>query len=57
MNKETVRQIYANAKQLKFMKSRANRKTFMGGRGSGKTTTLGYTGGMMFENLPRRKSF
>ncbi|WP_138993960.1 hypothetical protein [Larkinella sp. C7] len=50
-----VKQIYANAKQLKFLRSRAKRKTFMGGRGSGKTTTLGYTVGMMFENLPRAK--
>lgn len=55
MNKETVRQIYANAKQLKFLRSRANRKTFLGGRGSGKTTTLGYTTGQAFELLPRAK--
>ncbi|RCR69417.1 hypothetical protein [Larkinella punicea] len=56
MNKsDTSRQIYANAKQLKFLRSRANRKTFQGGRGSGKTTTLGNVAGMMFEHLPRAK--
>ncbi|MDR6195179.1 hypothetical protein [Siphonobacter sp. SORGH_AS_0500] len=47
--------IYANAKQIKFLRSRAKRKTFQGGRGSGKTTTLGNVVGMMFENLPRAK--
>ncbi|RAJ92218.1 hypothetical protein LX87_05186 [Larkinella arboricola] len=56
MNKApTTRQIYANAKQLKFFRSRAKRKTFQGGRGSGKTTTLGNVVGMMFEHLPRAK--
>ncbi|QHV97953.1 hypothetical protein [Spirosoma endbachense] len=53
--KESIHQVYANAKQLKFMKSRAGRKTFLGGRGSGKTTTSGYTVGQMFEFLPRAK--
>lgn len=50
-----VRHIYANAKQIKFLRSRAKRKTFQGGRGSGKTTTLGNVIGQMFENLPRAK--
>ncbi|GAB3256069.1 hypothetical protein GCM10027347_17650 [Larkinella harenae] len=52
---EKVKQIYVNAKQSKFLRSRANRKTFQGGRGSGKTTTLGYVVGMMFEHMPRAK--
>lgn len=58
MSKDTsgqIRKIYANAKQLKFLRSRAKRKTFQGGRGSGKTTTLGNVVGMLFENLPRAK--
>ncbi|MGA0558290.1 terminase large subunit domain-containing protein [Larkinella sp. VNQ87] len=50
-----IRKIYANAKQLKFLRSRAKRKTFQGGRGSGKTTTLGNVVGMMFEAMPRAK--
>jgi hypothetical protein len=40
MSKVDTHYIYANAKQQKFNRSRAKRKTFMGGRGSGKTRTL-----------------
>ena len=40
MSKQQTKYIYANAKQQKFNRSRAKRKTFMGGRGSGKTRTL-----------------
>ncbi|MDQ1088997.1 hypothetical protein [Siphonobacter sp. SORGH_AS_1065] len=47
--------IYANDKQQKFLRSRAKRKTYQGGRGSGKTTTLGNVIGLMFENMPRAK--
>lgn len=50
-----VRKVYANEKQQKFLRSRAKRKTFQGGRGSGKTSTLGFVVGQAFNNLPRAK--
>ncbi len=50
-----TKRVYANEKQIKFLKSRAKRKTFQGGRGSGKTSTLGFKAGMGFERLPRAK--
>lgn len=48
MSKQNTRHVYANAKQQKFNRSRAKRKTFMGGRGSGKTRTLAFD---IFENM------
>ena len=50
-----TRRVYANDKQQKFLRSRAKRKTFQGGRGSGKTSTLGFVVGQGFERLPRAK--
>lgn len=44
---------YLNPKQLKFQKSRARRKTFQGGRGSGKTYILGVDQYECFWQLPR----
>jgi hypothetical protein len=55
MPKVKIVDAYANIKQLKFMNSRANRKTFEGGRGSGKTRTLGYIIGCIFNRFPRAK--
>ena len=49
------RKVYANPKQIKFLRSRARRKTFNAGRGSGKTTTLGFKVGMIFDRFPRSK--
>lgn len=48
-------QIFAHDKQIKFLRSRAKRKSFIGGRGSGKTHTLGYAVGMAYRTLPREK--
>ena len=36
------RKVYANPQQIRFLRSRARRKTLNAGRGSGKTTTLGF---------------
>ncbi|MFN3378916.1 MAG: terminase large subunit domain-containing protein, partial [Runella zeae] len=49
------KEVYANAKQLKFLRSRAKRKTFNGGRGSGKTRTLGIDVYNSFWELPKGK--
>lgn len=54
MSKER-KEIYANDKQRKFLKSRAKRKTFNGGRGSGKTRTLGFDLYQCFWELPKGK--
>ena len=48
-------QVYAHDKQIKFLQSRAKRKSFIGGRGSGKTHTLGYAIGASYRQLPREK--
>lgn len=48
MSKQNTRYVYANERQQKFNRSRAKRKTFMGGRGSGKTRTLAYD---TFQNM------
>ncbi|UBM58234.1 hypothetical protein LAG90_15630 [Marinilongibacter aquaticus] len=42
-----------NAKQAKFLKSRAKRKSFIGGRGSGKSTVMGLQVGSMWQEFPR----
>lgn len=50
---KVVKKLYATPKQQKFLRSRAKRKTFHGGRGSGKSTTAGYVVGQIFETCPR----
>ncbi len=50
-----VKQVFANDKQIKFLRSRAKRKSFIGGRGSGKTDTLGKVLGMAADRMPRAK--
>jgi hypothetical protein len=45
---EIVRKIHANEKQIKFLRSRAKRKSFIGGRGSGKSTVMGMSVGILF---------
>lgn len=47
--------VFATDPQLKFLRSRAQEKTFLAGRGSGKTNALGYTIGLMFYEMPRAK--
>ena len=55
MNSEEKRVVYANEKQQKFLRSRARRKGFVGGRGSGKSHVLGYCIGQAFRTMPRAK--
>ncbi|AWL07976.1 hypothetical protein HME7025_00091 [Aquirufa nivalisilvae] len=47
--------IFAHQKQIKFLKSRARLKRFIGGRGSAKTHTLGFSAGMAHLEMPRAK--
>jgi hypothetical protein len=42
-----------NAKQAKFLRSRAKRKSFIGGRGSGKSFALGLKVKLLFELFPK----
>lgn len=51
-NREKL-EVYVNQKQEKFLRSRAKRKTFHGGRGSGKTYTLGVDQYQCFWEMPR----
>lgn len=53
--RDDTRYVYANDKQRKFLRSRAKRKTFMGGRGSGKTRTLSMDTYENFWELPKGK--
>lgn len=49
------RKVFAHEKQLKFLRSRAKRKTFHGGRGTAKTNTIGKLVGMIADRLPRSR--
>ncbi|GAB2954811.1 hypothetical protein GCM10027048_20440 [Hymenobacter coalescens] len=51
------RRAYVNAKQLQFLQARARRRTFVGGRGSGKTTVAGHQTRVEMNFLPRAKFF
>ena len=42
-----------NIKQWKFLRSRAKRKSFIGGRGSGKSIAMGFQVGILFNDFPR----
>lgn len=48
-------QVYINAKQREFLAAPQRRKTFVGGRGSGKSTTKGFKDYQRFHQLPRSK--
>lgn len=48
-----VMNVAPNAKQWKLLKSRAKRKSFIGGRGSGKSVGLGMKMGLIFNAMPR----
>ena len=50
---QAIKERYLNPKQIKFQRSRAKRKTFQGGRGSGKTYILGVDQYECFWQLPR----
>lgn len=47
--------VYAHEKQLKILQSRAREKRVIGGRGSAKTHTLGFTCGLAYMEMPRAK--
>ena len=46
------KQVYINEKQKQFLISTASTKIFLGGRGSGKTTEIGYEMGMRSGDMP-----
>jgi len=50
-----MKKVYLNPKQLQFMQMEQQVKTFVGGRGTGKTTVLGSKTFMYFLKLPRSK--
>ncbi len=52
MNEKVVN-VSPNAKQWKLLKSRAKRKSFIGGRGSGKSMGMGFKVGLLFNEFPR----
>ena len=47
--------VYINSKQQEFLAAPQRRKTFLGGRGSGKSTTKGFKDYQRFWQLPRAK--
>lgn len=49
------RKIFAHAKQIKFLKSRAKQKRMLAGRGSGKSSLLGSCVGIGYREMPRAK--
>jgi hypothetical protein len=51
------KRVYVNPKQKQFLQGKAKRRTFVGGRGSGKTATIGFMVWLCFNNLPRAKFF
>jgi hypothetical protein len=48
-----IQNIDINAKQAKLLKSRAKRRSFIGGRGCGKSMGMGFLEGRLFEEFPR----
>lgn len=55
--KSNSKQVYANKKQQQFLNSKARRRAFIGGRGSGKSTCYGQINYLRFNHLPRGKVF
>ena len=51
------RSVYVNAKQLQFLQAPQRRRSFVGGRGSGKSTVLGHQTRQEFNFLARAKVF
>jgi hypothetical protein len=54
---EQQRRVYVNEKQRQFLSSRQKRRTYVGGRGSGKTSVAGHQTRMEMNFLPRAKVF
>jgi hypothetical protein len=55
--KQERRRVYVNAKQREFLSARQLRRTYVGGRGSGKTSVAGHQTRMEMNFLPRAKFF
>jgi hypothetical protein len=51
------RRVYVNDKQKSFLATKAKRRCFQGGRGSGKSTVKGHLDAQRALNLPRAKVF
>ena len=51
------RRVYVNEKQRQFLAATQKRRTFVGGRGSGKTTVAGHQTRVEMNYLPRAKVF
>jgi hypothetical protein len=51
------RRVYVNDKQRQFLSATQKRRTFVGGRGSGKTSVAGHQTRMEMNYLPRAKVF
>jgi len=56
-NKQQPRRVYVNEKQRQFLSATQKRRTFVGGRGSGKTTVAGHQTRLEMNYLPRAKVF
>jgi len=56
-NNSKPRRIYVNDKQRQFLSAKQKRRSFVGGRGSGKTTVLGHETRVEMNYLPRAKGF
>lgn len=51
------RRVYVNEKQRQFLAATQKRRTYVGGRGSGKTTVAGHQTRVQMNYLPRAKGF
>lgn len=51
------KQVYLNEKQISFLNATQQRRTFVGGRGSGKSTVCGFATCLKMEEMPKGKSF
>lgn len=51
------KQVYVNPKQLQFLQGNQRRKSFIGGRGSGKSSALGFEAYIDQNHMPRSKWF
>jgi hypothetical protein len=56
-SKNPARRIYVNEKQRQFLAAKQKRRSFVGGRGSGKTTVAGHETRVEMNYLPRAKGF
>jgi hypothetical protein len=56
-SKKPARKVYVNEKQRQFLAAKQKRRTFVGGRGSGKTSVAGHETRVEMNYLPRAKGF